>query len=171
MIFQNRPDFPPYMQHYACLSFVLARSREIVSLKPWTVKQLVDAWMLALKEGVISNDLNNDGDLDDANEAIILSYTELFKLWDLPLRELRPDEVIWPTGLDHNNVARILPTPLDTSRYWVAEQWHHKMRHFVQGDGSGARRPIYDSIYPESQTRLHGHIQDLRVFMIDRRGL
>ena len=173
MLYQNRPDFPGYIQHYACLSMVLARSREIVDGKPWTAREFIEAWELAMKREivvagarttVIAGDLNGDGDLDDAGEACIQDYDELFKLWGLPLKTTDPRS--WPQGKDENGVWRTLPVsvPFDPKRYWVAERWKHKISHFVQGDGTGARRPAYDSIYPESQTRKLGKIMDLRVF-------
>ncbi len=170
MIYQDNPRLPDYIQHYGCLVCVLARSREVIREAIWSAKELREAWEIAEDAGIISGDLNHDGDRNDDGEAEVLNYQGLFDLWNLPLRQ---HDIGWyglPTMIDRNGAKRIAPSalPLDQNKLWVAERWVWKIGHFVQGDGTGKHFPYYDPISGGSLTRKNGAIESLRVFEIVR---
>lgn len=163
-VFSSMPDF----QHYACRFLDLARSREAIAHRPWTARELMDKWVGARGKGIISGDLNHDGDFDDDGEDTILDDVALIEYLELPLRITSTKSIGLPTMIDDNGVERIAPsdTPLDPRAYWVLERWVYKIGHFVQGDGTGRKMPIYDSILYGSQTRRKGRIESLRVYLI-----
>lgn len=163
MILQNAPGSDRYLGKYGCLFCVLARSRERDGFF-WTSVTLSDAWNSAIRAGCITGDLNHNGTLDDPGEAVIRDYPGLIRLLRLPLGYLPPEELGLPLFLDHG-VPRVAPTKesLDLTKYWVAEKWVWKLGHFVQGDGSGRRSPIYDPL-GHSYSRLNGRLESLRVF-------
>jgi hypothetical protein len=165
MIYQDNPRLPSHMQKFACLAFVLARSRETILGMMWSARDLRDAWASAVDAKCITGDLNRDGDVYDDGESEIVDYPGLFALWGLPLR-LVSKELKLPV----NNGGRVLPvdTPFDPNRYWVAERWFWKIGHFVQGDGTGKQKPVYDPISGGSLTRKNGAIETLRIFEIVR---
>ena len=168
MFYQNDPAAPADFQHYACLFSCLLRSRETILGKAWGIADGVAAWKAARSAGIISGDLNGDGDFDDPGEDEIRKYPELFRLLGLPLREIAPESLGLPLGFDHNGASRILPVieALDLSRFWVIEAWRWKITHFVCGDGCGQRPVIYDPIRGGSLTVANGTIESLRIFEI-----
>ena len=169
MLFQNTPLFPIDMQHYACRFLMLARSREVLLNKRWESEELVHYWETARDAGIISGDLNMDGDYDDRGEDEILDDDRLFVLMGLPLHTVDVSSLGLPLIRDHNGILRVAPTkaPLDSSRYWVSECWGWKIYHFIQGDGTGLQKAIYDPIQGGSLTRKNGRIETLRVWEIN----
>lgn len=169
MICQNSVLLPADMQHYSCRFMDLARAREVLALRPWTAQELVAAWVGAREEGIISGDLNEDGDYDDPGEDEILDDQRLFEYLKVPLRAVPVETLGLPTMIDERGIPRVapVPTPLDPARYWVLERWVWKIGHFIQGDGTGQAPAIYDSIRGGSMTRRNGRIESLRVFLID----
>lgn len=88
MIYQNDPRIVterPYLAKYGCAFISLAYFRDRFLGQPWKLEALISAWDRALKAGVISGDLNLDGDLDDGGECEILDWTQLCKILGLPL--------------------------------------------------------------------------------------
>lgn len=170
MIHQNTDGIDADAKHYSCLFNVAVSSRDVLLSKPWTVDEYNAAWRRARLCGIISGDLNNDGDYDDAGEDEILRYQELFELLELPLVSVLPESLGLPL-VKIDGVWRIAPTeePLDASKYWVAEAWKWRIRHFVRGDGTGKKKAEWDPIHPFSLTRKNGAIESLRVFKISIR--
>lgn len=170
MFYQNEPGLADYIQHYGCLTLDLALAREKITGQLWTKDEFNQLWKDAIAAGIISGDLNCDGDLNDDGEAILQRWDAFCIMGNIPLRALRTDEIKWPMGKDENGVPRILPTAVsfDPTRYWVAERWKYKISHFVKGDGTGLLKPEYDSIRYGSLTRQKGKIMDLRVLAIVR---
>jgi hypothetical protein len=168
MLHQNEPGIVPDAQHYSCRFNVIARAREVFGGRPWTCAQYNAAWEGARNAGIISGDLNKDGDHDDPGEDEILDDQRLFDYLGVPLRAVSVDALGFPTLLDYRRIRRIAPTraPFDPSRYWVAERWVWRIGHFLQGDGTGKAAPIWDPIKGGSQTRARGHIESLRVWVI-----
>jgi hypothetical protein len=159
----------PDLQHYACRFFSLARAREIITGKPWAADELIKAWKGARTEGIISGDLNGDGDYDDAGEDEILDDAALIQYLRLPLRTISVMALGLSTMIDSKGVTRTAPqaAPLDLTRYWVLERWVWKIGHFIQGDGTGKSAAIYDPIRGGSLTRANGKIESLRVYLIN----
>lgn len=168
MIYQHTRGILPDAQKYSCRFNSLLLSREILLGIPWTVTEYNEAWLAAKKAGIISGDLNMDGDFDDEGEDEILSDERLFELLSLPLRTIS----IWDLGLpivtDERGIRRVAPSgePLDPSRYWVLERWFWKQSHFVKGDGTGRNLPDWDPIEDGSLTRANGRLRDLRVYLL-----
>lgn len=164
MYHQNDPIAPKDFQHYACLFSDLLASRPALGGKDWTTEEAVEFWKLCRTLGIISGDLNGDGDFDDPGEDEIQKYNELFKIVDLPLRAIPASSL----GLPLDKDGRILPVkkPLDPAKYWVIEAWHWKITHFVVGDGTGKKPVRYDPIKGGSFTVQNGKIATLRVFEI-----
>jgi hypothetical protein len=168
MIYQNDPGIVPDAQHYSCRFNVIARAREVLAGRPWTASQYNAAWEGARNAGIISGDLNGDGDYDDPGEDEILNDQRLFDYLGVPLRAVSLDLLGLPIKLDDRGIARVAPTasPLDSARYWVLERWVWRIGHFIQGDGTGKRPAIWDPIKNGSATRANGKIESLRVFLI-----
>lgn len=163
MIAQNTEGVDEDAKHYSCLFNVLCSSRKA----PWTVSQYNDAWRGARLSGCLSGDLNGDGDYDDPGEDEILNYQRLIDYLGLPLIAVSPESLGLPM-IKIDGVWRIAPlrSPLDPNEYLVAEAWKWKIRHFVRGDGTGSKKPVWDPIQPESLTRKNGFLESLRVFKI-----
>lgn len=168
MIYQNTPGIDADARKYSCLFNVIARAREVLCAKPWTVYAYNMAWRGARERGIISGDLNYDGDYDDNGEDEILDYQALFDFLDVPLRFV-PCMALGLSAISVSGTARTAPQdkPLDSMRYWTAERWiHGGGGHFVQGDGTGKRPAIWDPMSGGSRTRRLGVCESLRVFPI-----
>jgi hypothetical protein len=168
MFFQTDPGVPRDFHDYACLFSDCLAARPALGGADWSTDEAVAAWKLARSHGIISGDLNGDGDYDDPGEDEIQRYQDLFDAFRIPLRVIDPASLGHPMGPDRAGVMRILPTskPLDLSRYWVIEGWRWKKLHFVVGDGTGRRPVRYDSIKGGSLTVANGAAESLRVFEI-----
>jgi hypothetical protein len=168
MICQNIPGVDVDAQHYSCRFNVIARAREVLAGRPWTVDQYNAAWRGARAAGIISGDLNKDGDYDDPGEDEILNDQKLFDYLEVPLRVVALADLGLPLMLDDKGIQRVAPVaaPLDPSRYWVAERWVWRIGHFIQGDGTGKAPAIWDPITNGSLTRARGRIESLRVWLI-----
>jgi len=169
VIYQNAHGVLPDAAHYSCRFNFMARSREIILRKPWSVEEYNAAWVGARNAKIISGDLNGDGDFDDTGEDEILDDVALIRFLGLPLRVVPLEVLGLPTLIDARGVRRVAPTaaPLDPKRYWVGERWVWKIGHFVQGDGTGKAPAVWDPIAGGSLTRKNGVIADLRVFLIE----
>jgi len=170
MIHQNDEGILPDAQKYSCRFNALARAREVILGEPWTVAEYNKAWEGARSVGIISGDLNHDGDYDDEGEDEILKDQELFYYLGLPLCIVPFGDL--PTMKDQRGILRVAPTkaPFDPMKYWVLEKWIWRYGHFIQGDGTGKANPIWDPLRGGSLTRARGRIESLRVFRIERKG-
>jgi len=96
MIYQNDPRIKkarPYMAKYACGFMALAYYREKYQGSPWSLGELIDAWDIARPldpslPGIISGDLNLDGDLDDGGECDIQNWGSLCNILGLRIRAI-----------------------------------------------------------------------------------
>jgi hypothetical protein len=145
LIPQTLTIFSPSIIHAACAFDILASFREFVQGKPWRAHEFAAAWHGAVDRGLISGDLNGDGDMDDPGEAVIQDWQKLVNFLGLPLEYLgKFDLVDYPK--------------FDTSAFWVLTAWKWKITHWV----SGIRAPVFwDSIAGGSQTVANGAPQPL----------
>lgn len=149
MIKQNNSAMPKSCQKYGCAFVTLARYRELIPAgRLWSTEELSAAWTGAIKSGIVSGDLNGDGDMDDPGEATIQDWQQLVDYLRLPLQYLGK----FPLG--H-------PTTLGPDKY-VLTAWINPANgfvHWVDGD----KIPVtWDPIWPYSQTVLHGHPYQLQ---------
>lgn len=167
MIYQNSAGVDADARKYSCLFNVIARAREILCGKPWNVFAYNMAWRGARERGIISGDLNADGDYDDNGEDEIQDFQALFDFLEVPLRFV-PCATLGLSMVSINGTARTAPQkePLDSMRFWIAEKWIHSGGHFVQGDGTGKHPAIWDPVSGGSRTRRLGVCESLRVFPI-----
>jgi len=108
--------------------------------------ELNDIWETAINTGVISGDLNHDGDLDDAGECLVRDKEELLRIAGINAKyELADAKYISKLG-----------------DYLIAEMFNKKTNftHFVVIDGK--RNVIYDPI-KDSITARDGIIKTIRV--------
>jgi hypothetical protein len=106
-------------------------------------------WMDAIKKGIISGDVNKDGDMDDGNELLILDKDRLLTLAGINLRYIgscKPEDVDSKTGL-----------------YFIGEFYNPrtKFTHFAGLDKN--LKPEYDPIV-NSMTVREGTLKTVRVY-------
>lgn len=147
MIFQTNPLFAPSIIHAACAFDQVAYYRESRMGIPWRPHEFAEAWHGAVDRGIISGDLNGDGDMDDPGEAVIQNWQDLADHLKLPIKYLGK----FPLSA----FARF-----DTPDYWVITAWRWKQTHWVKG----IVRPVdWDSIEGGSMTVRNGAPQELDV--------
>lgn len=138
MIFQTDRRLPAAMQKYGCAFTALAYYRERHQGKPWTADELGAAWTKAVALGIVTGDLNRDGDVDDSGEAEIRDWQALAQHLGLRLQYLGK----FPLG--HPTAAR--------ADSFVLTSWTNPTNgfvHWVIGD----KRPVeFDPISPGSVT-------------------
>ncbi len=170
MFYQDGIGARGEMQKYGCLYCVLLYSRIKILGLPVSQAEANVGWMRAIDEGLITGDLNKDGDFDDQGEAEIHynNLPGLIELLHLPLiRLLSAAEVGTGTSKD----GWPLPGEIKRKDWYIAERWRWKYNHFVAGAGAGTRPVEYDPIRTGSLTVRNGNCVDLRVFEIDKRYL
>ncbi len=145
-------DFPwdSPVNKYGCYFMSLAYYGNKIGNR-YTVDSLIKIWGKAVKLKIISGDLNNDGDVDDAGESIILDPNGLCRLLDLPLRYL---DKHFP-----------VETPISPNQFVIAPWYNPRTKyiHFVVGTS----RPVeYDPIRGGSVTVREGWPQSLRIYEV-----
>lgn len=158
MKYQNDPELEVIV-HNACRFNCIAYAREVLLDRPWSLGELVDAWVKAKDLKIVRAD------------NIIADDVALFKLLGVPLSVVDPASLGMPTVVDQDGVLRVAQStePIDPARYWVLERWFWQQSHFVKGCGVASMMPDYDPIMGGSLTRKNGSLMDLRVFPIVRR--
>lgn len=151
MVYQTDFKLNSPLMKYGCLFLSIAFAREYLRKEPWEAKVLLDAWDQALEKGIISGDINLDGDLDDSGEAEIQDYPGILALLKVPLRWGRfgqPNEVI------------------STGTYVIGAFYNPttKFKHFAVVDHN--KKVIYDPIRGGSITCRDGYLESLRLFTI-----
>jgi len=106
-------------------------------------------WMEAIKKGIISGDVNKDGDMDDGNELLILDKDRLLALSGLNLKyvgSFQPNAVTKEQGV-----------------YFIGEFYNArtKFTHFAGLDDN--LKPEYDPI-ENSMTIREGVLKTVRVY-------
>jgi len=146
MIYQTDPAMPKAAQKYGCAFVSLAFYRERYLHRPWKADELSAAWTGAIAGGIISGDLNGDGDMDDPGEATIQDWNKLAEYLNLPVQYLGK----FP--LSH---------PLNRALHFAITAWLNprtKFTHFVVGD----QKPVeFDPIAGGSVTVREGAPREL----------
>lgn len=153
MFYQTDRTLDPRIQKYGCYFLCLAYFREKHLRYKWSAMELDTLWADAIKAGIISGDLNNDGDFDDGGELEILQPQQLCRLMGLPLKYV---DGHFPLGD---------PETLAPDRF-VITAWFNpatQYTHFVVG----SKRPVeYDPIKWGSRTVREGEPKSCRVYKI-----
>jgi hypothetical protein len=149
MIYQDDPRLNSEINHYGCYFMALAFYREHVLGEAWKPADLQAVWDKAKAEGVITGDLNGDGDEDDPGELEIVKPDRLCELLGLPLKYRDghfPADQFAPDG------------------GWTITAWHRNgasFNHFVVGN----HRPVlFDPIAGGSKTVREGYPISNRIY-------
>lgn len=106
-------------------------------------------WMTAIQKGIISGDVNKDGDMDDGNELLILDKNKLLIL----------------AGLDMGYIGSFDPKVVEKKSgvYFIGEFYCEdtKFTHFAGLDEN--LKCVYDPIL-NSNTVKNGVLKSVRVF-------
>ncbi len=143
MIYQTDPRLPKAMQKYGCAFVSLAYYREKYMERPWTAEALAAAWEGAIACGLVSGDLNVDGDMDDPGEATVLDWGGLAQY----------------LGCRLQYVGKCHPGAKEAKDAYVVSAWYNpatKFTHFAVGD---SRPVLWDPIAPSSITCRDGYLK------------
>lgn len=117
--------------------------------------RLNNLWLTAIDKKIISGDENKDGDMDDANELLIMDKNALLKLAELKLEyvgSFSPDKVDKKTGQYYIG---------EFYREWTEKGKKKSFTHFAVIDESF--KCVYDPI-ENSNTVKNGVLKTVRVF-------
>ena len=139
------------IQHYGCYFLTIAQASPIVFSGDEGCQRLNAIWVKATELGIISGDINHDGDVDDDGEAEIQDVTQLAqKFFNLKVKY---------DGIHHAGDEAIpASVKLVIGQYW------YKSGHFVQLNKS--KKVIFDS-YGKSNTVKNGYLKSMRWFYAD----
>ena len=148
---QASPYLLSVIQSYGCYFLCLAHASPVVFNGEEGAQRLNGIWQKAIEEGLISGDINHDGDLDDDGEAEIQNATQLArKYFKLNVHydgiHHKGDEVI-PTGVK-----------IIIGQYWF------RSGHFVLINR--LKKVTFDS-YGKSNTVRNGQLKSMRWFFAD----
>jgi hypothetical protein len=148
---QADPKLISPIQHYGCYFLTLAQASPIVFQGEEGCQRLNGIWVKATELGIISGDINHDGDIDDDGEAEIQNVTrlaqEFFKL------KVKYD------GIHHG-----ADEPIPANVKIVIGQYWYKGGHFVLLNKS--KKVTFDS-YGKSNTVKNGYLKTMRWFYAD----
>lgn len=141
-LFQTDFRFLPIIQKYGCLYLCLYQA----SNKILSHKQLNDNWIELTKRGVISGDLNGDGDFDDAGEAEIFNHNAVCESFGL--------------NVHYRNEHSLITANLDNAQIIIGK-YTYKYSHFVLLDNQ--LKIIYNSL-KHSISVEKGKLMSLRIY-------
>jgi len=154
MIYQTDAPMGKYFNKYGCLFSSIAFARPFLGGPDWTHADLRDKWDTAIIKGILSGDLNLDGDMDDAGELEIQDHDAVCVLLECPLSYIP----------GHHNPA----TPITADLYAVGAFFNPrtKFTHFAVVDKN--LKVVYDPIKGGSVTCREGYVKSLRLYSIKR---
>ena len=148
---QADPRLISPIQHYGCYFLTLAQASPIVFSGDEGCQRLNGIWVKATELGIISGDINHDGDVDDDGEAEIQDATALaVQFFALKVRY---------DGI-HHGADEVIPANVKI----VIGQYWHKGGHFVLLNKS--KKVTFDS-YGKSNTVRNGQLKSMRWFFAD----
>lgn len=136
------------IQSYGCYFLTLAETSSIIFKGAEGCQRLNGIWVKATELGIISGDINHDGDVDDDGEAEIQNVTRLAQ--DFFGLKVKYDG-------KHHGADEVIPTNVKI----VIGQYWYKGGHFVLLNKS--KKVIYDS-YGKSNTVKNGYLKTMRWF-------
>lgn len=136
------------IQSYGCYFLTLAQASPIVFQGDEGCQRLNGIWVKATELGIISGDINHDGDVDDDGEAEIQDVTLLAqKFFNLKVKY---------DGI-HHKADEAIPASVKI----VIGQYWWRSGHFVLLNKS--KKVTYDS-YGKSNTVRNGYLKSMRFF-------
>ena len=138
------------IQTYGCYFLTLAQASPIIFKEDEGCQRLNGIWVKATELGIISGDINHDGDVDDDGEAEIQNASALAKMLGL---NVRYDGV-------HHKADEAIPANVKL----VIGQFWWKGGHFVLLNKS--KKVTFDS-YGKSNTVKNGYLKTMRFFFAD----
>lgn len=139
------------IQSYGCYFLTLAQASPIVFQGDEGCQRLNGIWVKATELGIISGDINHDGDVDDDGEAEIQDVTLLAqKFFNLKVKY---------DGI-HHKADEAIPASVKI----VIGQYWWRSGHFVLLNKS--KKVTYDS-YGKSNTVKNGYLKTMRWFYAD----
>ena len=135
------------IQSYGCYFLTLAQASPIVFKGDEGCQRLNGIWAKAIDLGIISGDINHDGDLDDDGEAEVQDATALANLFGLKVKY----------DGQHHGADEAIPA----SVIIVIGQYWYRSGHFVLLNKS--KKVTFDS-YGKSNTVKNGYLKTMRWF-------
>ena len=143
---QADPGLISPIQHYGCYFLTLAQTSPIVFQGDEGAQRLNGIWAKATDKGIISGDINHDGDLDDDGEAEIQDVTRLAQeFFNLKVRY----------DGKHHGADETIPSDVKI----VIGQYWYRSGHFVLLNKS--KKVTFDS-YGKSNTVRNGYLKSMR---------
>ena len=134
------------IQHYGCYFLTIAQASPIVFQGDEGCQRLNGIWVKTIELGIISGDINHDGDVDDDGEAEIQDVTRLAQeFFNLKVKY----------DGKHHGADEAIPANVKI----VIGQYWYKGGHFVLLNKS--KKPIFDS-YGKSNTVKNGYLKSMR---------
>ena len=135
------------IQHYGCYFLTLAEASPTIFKEDEGCQRLNGIWVKATELGIISGDINHDGDVDDDGEAEIQDATALAKMLGLKVKY----------DGKHHDASEAIPANVKI----VIGQYWYKGGHFVLLNKS--KKVTFDS-YGKSNTVKNGQLKSMRFF-------
>lgn len=143
---QANPKLISPIHHYGCYFLTLAQASPIVFQGDEGCQRLNGIWVKATELGIISGDINHDGDVDDDGEAEIQDVTRLAQeFFNLKVKY----------DGKHHGADEVIPANVKI----VIGQYWYKGGHFVLLNKS--KKVTFDS-YGKSNTVRNGYLKSMR---------
>ena len=147
---QNDNRLSEPIRKYGCLFLCFAEVSPVFFSGDAGCEALNRMWDLAISEGKMTGDLNGDGDMDDPNEAVILSHNGIARLFQLDVHY---------DGVHHDAEEQIPPNVK-----FIFGQYFYKSGHFVILNRN--KDVIFDSL-GYSNTVMNGKLKSMRWYYAD----
>ena len=145
---QADPRLISPIQHYGCYFLTLAEASPTVFQGDEGCQRLNGIWVQATELGIISGDINHDGDVDDDGEAEIQNVTRLA-------------QEFFNLKVKYDGVHHGADEPIPANVKIVIGQYWYKGGHFVLLNKS--KKVTFDS-YGKSNTVRNGYLKSMRWF-------
>lgn len=142
---QNDMRLKEPIRKYGCLFLCFAAVSPLIFEGDAGCNALNHMWDLCVSEGKITGDLNGDGDMDDENEAVIVSHNGVARFFLLNCHY---------DGL-HHAAEENVPSNVQ----YVFGQYFYKSGHFVVLNRN--KEVIFDSL-GYSNTVMNGKLKSMR---------
>ena len=145
---QAHPSLLQAIQSYGCYFLCLAEASPLVFKGDEGVQRLNGIWAKAIELGLISGDINHDGDVDDDGEAEIQNPTEIARRF-------------FKLNIKYDGVHHEGNEPIPNKVKVIIGQYWFRGGHFVLLNR--LKNVTFDS-YGESNTVRNGYLKTMRFF-------